>query len=142
LGIAQGRDRQGNPMTLLHCFARDCPVEDICAAMGIAVKDLFCIQPGYAREHRSAPRTRSARIERLRHAAAPLTPDEIALVMLEEMIVSDPQWIQDCAPARAKMWELAQASPRARAQLSHALRQAGFNPELFWNTLGRNLPQI
>ena len=27
LGIAQGRDRAGNPMTLLHCFARDCSVE-------------------------------------------------------------------------------------------------------------------
>ena len=45
LGIAQGRDRDGNPMTLLHCFAQDCPVEDICAAMGIEVKDLFCIHP-------------------------------------------------------------------------------------------------
>ena len=49
LGIAQGRDRDGNPMTLLHCFARNCAVEDICAAMGIEVKDLFCIHPTYAR---------------------------------------------------------------------------------------------
>jgi hypothetical protein len=53
------------------------------------------------------------------------SPDAIAQIMLEEMIVSDPQWIQDCAPARAKMWELAQASPKARTQLSLALRQAG-----------------
>ena len=45
LGIAQGRDREGNPMTLLHCFAQDCPVEEICAAMGIEVKDLFVIHP-------------------------------------------------------------------------------------------------
>ena len=141
LGIAQGRDRDGNPMTLLHCFAHDCPVEDICGAMGIEVKDLFCLDPAFARSTRHAPRSRSPRIERLRHAAQPLTPDEIAQVMLEEMIVSDPQWIETCAPARAKMWELAQASPRARTQLSHALRQAGFSPALFWDTLGGTLPQ-
>jgi hypothetical protein len=141
LGIAQGRDRNGNPMTLLHCFARNCAVEDICAAMGIEVKDLFCIHPDYARATRHGPRARSPRIERLRHAAQPLTPDEIALVMLEEMIVSDPAWIQECEPARAKMWELAQASPRARAQLSQSLKKAGCNPELFWDTLANYLPQ-
>ena len=127
-------------MTLLHCFARDCPVEDICAAMGIEVKDLFCIHPAFAREHRHAPRARSPRIERLRTMHEP-SPDEIAQVMLEEMIVSDPQWIEECAPARAKMWELAQASPRARAQLSEALKKAGFIPAQFWDTLACNLPQ-
>ena len=139
LGIAQGRDREGNPMTLLHCFAHDCPVEDICAAMGIEVKDLFVIHPDYARGHRHAPRARSSRVERLRTMQEP-SPDEIAQIMLEEMIVSDPQWIEECEPARKKMWELAQASPRARAQLSQALRKAGFNPALFWDTLGSYLP--
>ena len=127
-------------MTLLHCFARNCAVEDICAAMGIEVKDLFCIHPDYAREHRQGPRARSPRVERLRTMQEP-SPDEIAQIMLEEMIVSDPQWIETCEPARAKMWGLAQASTKARAQLSHALRQAGFSPELFWDTLGRTLPQ-
>ena len=140
LGIAQGRDREGNPMTLLHCFARDCPVEDICAAMGIEVKDLFCIHPAFAREHRHVPRARSSRVTRLRTMHEP-SPDDIAQVMLEEMIVSDPAWIEECAPARAKMWELAQASPRARAQLSEALKKAGFIPAQFWDTLGSNLPQ-
>ena len=135
LGIAQGRDRDGNPMTLLHCFARDCPVEDICAAMGIAVKDLFCIHPDYARANRHAPRARSPRIDRLRHAGEPLTPDDIAQVMLEEMIVSDPQWIETCAPARAKMWELAQASTAARRQFFQVLRTAGLDPTAFFETL-------
>jgi hypothetical protein len=141
LGIAQGRDREGNPMTLLHCFAHDCPVEDICAAMGIEVKDLFVIHPTYARANRHALRTHSPRIERLKYAKAPLTEDEMAQIMLEEMIVSDPAWIETCAPARAKMWELAQASPRARAQLTAALRKAGFIPAQFWDTLACNLPQ-
>jgi hypothetical protein len=141
LGIAQGRARDGNPMTLLHCFARDCSVEDICAAMGIAVHELFCIHPTYARATRYAPRTGSKRLAQMKRQKDPLTPDEMAQVMLEEMIVSDPAWIETCAPARAKMWELAQASPKARAQLSHALRQAGFSPALFWDTLGGNLPQ-
>jgi hypothetical protein len=127
-------------MTLLHCFARNCAVEDICAAIGIEVKDLFCIHPDYARVTRHASRARSPRVDRLRTMQDP-SPDEIAQIMLEEMIVSDPQWIQDCAPARAKMWELAQASHKARAQLSQALKKAGFNPALFWDTLASHLPQ-
>ena len=97
LGIAQGRDRDGNPMTLLHCFANQCPIEDICAAMGIEVKALFCIHPTYARATRHLPRTRSPRIAQIKRRTdqlTPLTPDEMAQVMLEEMIVSDPQWIR------------------------------------------------
>lgn len=135
LGIAQGRDRDGNPMTLLHCFAHDCTIEAICAAMGIEVKQLFCIQPHYARATRHLPRSRSPRIAYMRRQTDPLTPDEIAQVMLEEMIVSDPQWIQDCAPARAKLWELAQASPRARLAFMHALRAAGLMPSQFFDAL-------
>jgi len=139
LGIAQGHDRDGNPMTLLHCFARDCPVEDICAAMGIEVKDLFCIHPTFARTHRHAPRSRSTRIEQLRRQTTPLPPDEIAQVLLEEMIVSDPQWIQACAPARTKMWELAQASPRARALFNYSMHKATINPVQFWQRLAREM---
>jgi hypothetical protein len=137
LGIAQGRDREGNPMTLLHCFARDCSIEDICVAMGIAVKDLFCIHPTFALAHRHVPRSRSLRLAQIRRQTTPLTPDEIAQIMLEEMIVSDPQWIQECAPARKKMWELAQASPRTRARFTQALHTARLNPARFWDTLTR-----
>lgn len=137
LGIAQGRDRDGNPMTLLHCFAQDCAVEDICAVLGIEVKDLFCIHPTFARTQRHAPRSRSPRIAQIRRQTNPLTPDEIAQILLEEMIVSDPVWIQECAPARAKMWALAQASPRARALLSTALHTARIIPAQFWDALAR-----
>jgi hypothetical protein len=137
LGIAQGRDRDGNPMTLLHCFARDCSVEAICAAIGLEVKDLFCIHPAFARAHRHVPRSRSPRLAQIRRQTNPLTADEIAQIMLEEMIMSDPQWIQDCIPARAKMWELAQASPKCRALLSHALHTAGIRPSSFWDALAR-----
>jgi hypothetical protein len=136
LGIAQGRDRYGNGVTLLHCFARNCAVEDICAAIGIAVKDLFCIHPDYARANRHVPRSRSPRVDRLRTMQDP-SPDEMAQVMLEEMIVSDPQWIEECAPARAKMWELAQASPPARRQFFRALRAAGLDPSMFFETLAQ-----
>lgn len=139
LGIAQGRDREGAPMTLLHCFAQHCAVEDICAAMGIEVKNLFCIHPDFARTHRNSPRSRSPRIAQIRRQTTPLTPDEIAQVLLEEMIVSDPQWIQECTPARAKMWELAQASPRARALFNHALHKASINPVHFWQVLAREM---
>jgi hypothetical protein len=138
LGIAQGRDRDGNPMTLLHCFANQCPVEDICAAMGLEVKDLFCIHPIFARDHRHVPRARSPRVSRLRTMQEP-SPDDIAQILLEEMIVSDPPWIQACAPARAKLWELAQASHKTRALFSHALHIAGLRPSSFWDVLAREM---
>src|SRR5262245_12363288 len=54
LAIKEGRDRDGQPMTLLHCFAQQCTVADICQAMGIAVCNLFCTQPAYAKTTRSA----------------------------------------------------------------------------------------
>lgn len=136
LGIAQGRDREGNPVTLLHCFAHHCPVEDICAAIGISVKNLFCIHPAYAREHRNAPRAQSARTTHIKQAQEPLTPDAIAEILLAEMIVSDPQWIQACAPARKKLWELAQ-TPSTRASLTQALQSARLSPAFFWNTLAQ-----
>jgi len=134
LGIAEGRDREGNPMTLMHCFAHDCPVEDICAAMGITVKNLFCINPLYAREHRNVPRAKSPRIARLK-TMQETNPDIIAQIMLEEMIVSDPAFIQECAPARQKMWELAQASHEARARLTQALEASHIMPSPFWDAL-------
>jgi len=136
LGIGEGKDREGNPMTLLHCFAHDCPIEDICAALGIGVKDLFCIHPTYAREHRNVPRAKSPRIDRLR-TMQETNADVIAQIMLEEMIVSDPAFIQECAPARQKMWELAQASHEARTRLTLALQAAHILPTPFWDALAR-----
>lgn len=138
LGIAQGRDRYGNPMTLMHCFAHDCPIEDICAAMGIEVRNLFCIHPEYAKATRNAPRARSPRIDRLKSMDDP-TPDDIAQILLEEMIVSDPAWIQTCQPARKKLWELAQDDPRAENQLTKALQVARLNPLMFWSALEREM---
>jgi hypothetical protein len=139
LGIAQGRDKDGNPMTLLHCFASECSVEDICAALGIQVKNLFCIHPTYAHATRHARRARSPRIHRLRTMPQAASPDEIAQILLEEMIMSDPAWIAECAPARKKMWELAQASPNARALLTDALHTARLNPARFWDALTRDM---
>ena len=108
--------------------------------MGIEVKDLFCIHPDFARVTRHVPRARSPRVNRLRTVQDPPPPDEIAQVLLEEMIVSDPQWIQECAPARAKMWEFAQASHTTRARFSQALKKAGFIPAMFWDGLA-HLPR-
>jgi hypothetical protein len=135
LAISAGEDRNGNPVTLLYCFAHQCKVEDICAAMGIEVVNLFCIQLAYGTETRHRPRARSPRIQALKKGQEPATSDEIAQILLEEMIVSDPMWIQECAPARQKMWELAQASPHVRAALTQALRRAHILPLQFWDTL-------
>jgi hypothetical protein len=134
LSIREGKDKNNNPCTLLHCFAQGCKVEDICAAMGIPVRCLFAIQEEYGRATRDGLRAHSPRINRLKSLEEP-SPDEIAQILLEEMIVSDPAWIQECTPAREKMWELAEASPKARAALTRALREAGFRPTLFWEQL-------
>jgi hypothetical protein len=139
LGIAQGRDAQGNPMTLLHCFAHHCAIDDLCAALGIEVRNLFCMAPAYARVMRHFPPAKSPRVARLKQLETP-SPDEVAQILLEEMIVADPTWIETCAPARAKMWELAQASPQAHAALTRALREAHRNPLTFWEALARTMP--
>ena len=67
------------------------------------------------------------------------TPDEIAQILLEEMIVSDPSWIQECAPARQKMWALAEASPKAKEALTKALYHGHLSPKAFWQTLAAEM---
>lgn len=138
LSIREGKDRYGHPKTSLKCFAHDCSAEDICAAMGIEVRQLYSIQEEYAKATQYAPRARSPRIDRLKQMEEP-TPDEIAQILLEEMIVSDPAFIQECAPAREKLWALAQASPRAREALTKALRTAKINSARFWDSLAREM---
>jgi hypothetical protein len=135
LSIRQLPDKYGNPCTVFHCFAHDCDVRDICAALGIAVRNLFAIHPDYARETRYAPRARSPRIDRLKTMEEP-TPDEIAQILLEEMIVSDPKWIETCEPARQKMWELAQDPAIKRAFIT-AMETAHIVPRPFWDRLQR-----
>jgi len=135
LSIREVTDRYGHPKTSLHCFAHDCAIEDICAAMGIEVANLYSIQPDYAHATRYAPRARSPRIDKLKHMEDP-TPDDIAQILLEEMIVSDPAFIQECAPARQKLWELAQQSATARDAFNRALRTAHLLPFRFWDQLG------
>jgi hypothetical protein len=138
LSIKEGRDKNGNPCTLLHCFAHGCKVEDICAAIGIPMRCLFCIQGEYGRTTKHLSRAHSPRINRLKSLEEP-SSDEIAQILLEEMIVSDPAWIQECAPAREKMWALAEASPRTREMFTRALRQAQLNTLQFWNTLAHEM---
>ena len=106
--------------------------------MGIELRNLFVIQPRYATETQHLPRARSPRIDRLKVMEEP-TPDEIAQILLEEMIVSDPPWIQECAPAREKMWALAKADPVAREMLTKALQTARLNPARFWDTLATDM---
>lgn len=135
LSIREGKDKDGNPMTLMHCHGHQCSIEDICHALGIAVRNLFAIHPDYAKATRNAPRTNSPRINQLKTRQEPLTEDEMAQIMLEQWIVSDPGWLERCAPARAKMWELATHDPEARACFTKALSLAHINPTRFWSTL-------
>jgi len=61
--------------------------------------------------------------------------DAKAALLLTERIVRDPTWIETCAPARAQVWALAQASPPIRAALTKALVTARLNPSTFWAQL-------
>jgi len=133
LSIREGKDRYGHPMTLLHCFAHDCAIEDICAALGIVVRNLFCMTPEYYRTMQRFPPVKSPRLARLGAMDEP-TPDQVAQTLLEEMIVSDPAWIATCKPARQKMWALAQ-EPYARAAFTRALLAAQIPVKRFWETL-------
>lgn len=134
LSIRLGHDKYGNPMTTLHCFAHDCPRAAICAEMGIEVANLYSIRPEHHTYMERFPPARSPRIAKLKAMEEP-SPDAIAQILLEEMIVSDPAFLQECAPARAKMWELGQQSPRQKLALTKALEQARLNPFTFWQQL-------
>jgi hypothetical protein len=141
LRISEGRDRYGNPCTLIHCFARGCDIQDICDYLGIHLRNLFSIHPDYARQTKNVPRSRSPRIERLK-AMQDATGDDVAQILLEEMIVSDPTFIQECQPARQKMWELAQRSAHARDALNRALREAHLLPSRLWEQLRREYGDV
>lgn len=138
LSITLRRDSHGNPCTWIKCFAHDCDIRDICDYLGIELHNLYAIHPDYARANRRVPRARSPRIDRLKAMEEP-TPDEIAQILLEEMIVSDPEFIEKCEPARQKMWELAQASPKAKEALTKALYHARRSPASFWQTLATEM---
>jgi hypothetical protein len=150
LHIFQGTDKYGHPKTILYCHAHQCPRAAICAEMGIAVKNLYAIQPAYAKATGYLPRAHSPRIARLKRMEDP-SPDEIEQILLEEMIVSDPPFVTDPEvlgpegmmipnPARVKLWELAQARPEAKQRFTEALRQAHIIPSAFWEVLARTMP--
>lgn len=123
LSIAEGRDKQGNPCTLLHCHAEQCSIDAICAALAIHVADLFVVHPDYTKIIQRAPRARIPELTALRNRLHPATQDEIALVMLADMIRSAPVFLDECEGARATFWRLAQA-PAQQKILFQALRDA------------------
>jgi hypothetical protein len=133
LSIIEGRDRDGNPCTLLHCFAHNCDVKEICAALGIGVANLFVIHPDYARETRNQERSRTPAIAHLR-TIQNATPDDLAAIMLEDFIYSDLSFIETCEDARRKLWELAQEPPR-RERFTRAFESRHLNADRFWEML-------
>lgn len=141
LHIWLATDPRGYDVTRLYCHAHQCDIRDICAAMGIALHNLYSARPAYSQMMRHFPAAHSPRIAQLKTIEEP-TSDEIAQVMLEEMIatdVSDPPWIQTCVPARQKMWALAQGSPERRVALTNALKTARLNPARFWSQLASDM---
>ena len=128
LAITEGTDADGHPMTLLHCFAHECDIAAICVGLGIQVAQLFCIQPAYAKTHRRSPRAHGIGIKQLRELQE-ATPDDIAQVMLLEMLRDDAGFLEECEPARQTMYRLLQ-SPRHRLRLFDGLTHLHLNPTI------------
>jgi hypothetical protein len=169
LHVWQKLDPRGNPVTMITCHTQHCDIRTICAYLGIELANLYSIRPEYYPAMKHFPPARSPRIARLRHMEEiPLeeleampedltpeeqarlmhepTPDAIAQLLLEEMIVSDPSFVTESMvagldgvtiqnPARAKMYELAARNSDAREMLTKALLTAHINPTRFWTQL-------
>ena len=123
LSIGLGHDRQGNPKTLLYCHAQHCTANDICTAVGVPLLQLFALQPDHAQTTRNAPRAKSSRIERLKTMPTP-SQDDMAEIMLCEMIVNDADFLRECQDARETFWRLSHEHAR-KPRLLQALREAG-----------------
>ena len=121
-------------MTLIHCFAHECPIDAICAALGITVANLFLTHPDYGETIQRQSRHQSRRLARLATNPTPATRDEIAEVLLCEMIESDPPFIHECEGARRTLWRLGQ-EPARRARLFQALNSAGIPAREFFATI-------
>ena len=145
LHIFLGTDKYGHPKTVLYCHAHQCPRAAICAEMGIEIKNLYSIQPAYAKATKYAPRAHSPILDTLMVLNSP-SPDEIALLLILDDIATAPQYVTEPTvegldgtqvpnPERVKLWELAQGSPQAKAALTKALAHAGFIPTTFWQAL-------
>jgi hypothetical protein len=133
LRIAAGTDKYGHPCTLITCFAHACSIQDICAALGLEVRDLFCMHPDYAKDVRNMPRSRGPSLVRLATLDAP-TVDDMEEVMLIDMIIHDPSFLEECEPARAAFYRLAQV-PAQQARLFTALKAARISIAPFWRQL-------
>lgn len=140
LHIFLGTDKYGHPKTVLYCHAHQCPRAAICAEMGIEVKNLYSVQPAYAKATQSAPRAHSPRLDRLKTMEEP-SPDDIAQILLEEMMVSDPVFLDECPPARETLWRLMQEHQRQPA-LTKALRQAGYSVRDTLRGLREEFPHV
>jgi hypothetical protein len=133
LHIWEDVDAYGYPRTALYCHAHQCSRSNLCAVMGIEVRDLYSM-PANTYTTSRLPRGNSPRIAKLAQMEAP-TPDEVIQVILEDEIIADPQWIETCTPAREKLWELAKSSAQAYTAFRKALHQSGLNTEAFWTQL-------
>ncbi len=133
LTIQRGTDRYGQPCTLLHCFV-GCGIQAICEALGIPLKALFLTHPDYSKRIQSQPRATRPQYAQRDAPDMPYTTDDLAEMMLCDMIISDPPFIEECDGARETFYRLAQ-EPARRNRLFQALRQAQIVTHGFWNRL-------
>src|SRR5262245_32461460 len=136
LHIWASTDQYAHPMTSIYCHAQHCARADLCAALGIEERQLYSFDPRANGRSLGLPAGRSPRIAKLKGLPNP-TPDDIVQAILEEEIVADPEWIETCAPARKKLWELAQQTPEIKGAFTRALVAAHLVPSVFWKTLAR-----
>ena len=131
--IKEGTDKHGHPCTILKCFAHDCDIRDICTALGIELRQLFCIHPDYAKATKHAPRAKGPGIKKLETLDAPVAA-EIAQCLLAEIVIEDPSFLEAKGPRKA-IWDWGSTSLEAKALFTEALTQAGYIPTTVWKQL-------
>jgi len=138
LKIWETLDKYGHPCTVLHCFAQGCDKQAICAALGIAVRNLFSVYHSYAPETTPFLRTHSRRLAQLKHTDR-FPRGGVLQTLLEVEIADDPTFILKNVGARAALWDLAQSDPDIHARFTEALRNAQLDPQRFWAVLARDM---
>ena len=134
LHITEGVARDGTPMTLLHCFAHQCPIDAICAALGIPIAGLWAIRPDAPRRpYRASPLPIPLR-QKGDHT--PFASDDIIETLLHDEIYADTAWFLTCPGARETCWRLGQDVQR-KFRLSASMAAAGLRVAQQWADLAR-----
>lgn len=125
---------QAQEKTLLHCFAHQCSVEAICAALGILPAQLF--REGRASAVPPAPRRQAppAPVLSTLGGEAPVLADDILLSLLLDSLSEDLSLLQ--VPEAQQTLRKALDTPLKKAMIERKLRAMGHYPPTVYAAVG------